>query len=98
MIYQNRQEKRNKPRGKIFMRCGIRKIDKSMQKIVSAALNSGRWEEHWGRKHMKLIMKDKPAAWVPVAGSSCDPVRAAKNLTSSIRHLERDAGFAEFSV
>jgi len=80
------------------MRCGLRKIDKSMQDIVKNAVRSGRWEQKWGRKHMKLVMKDTPSKWIPIAGSSRDQAHAAKNLTSEIRRLEREAGFTEFSV
>jgi hypothetical protein len=69
-----------------------------MSDLVKRAIKSGRWTEKWGRKHMKLVMRETPANWVTVAGSSRDPAHAAKNLTSEIRRLEREAGYAEFSV
>lgn len=80
------------------MRCGLRKIDKTMQDLVNKAMKSGRWEAKWGRKHMKLVMVGSPDKWCPVAGSSRDPVHAAKNLTTELRRLERAAGFADYSV
>ncbi len=66
--------------------------------LVKKAVKSGRWEEKWGRKHMKLTMIGMPSKWIAVAGSSRDPVHAAKNFTSDLRRLEREAGFSDFSV
>lgn len=80
------------------MHCGLRKIDKALTGLVKSALKSGRWEQKVGRKHLKLVLRNTPSLWVTVAGSSCDPNHAAKNLTADIRRCERDAGYTEYSV
>ena len=80
------------------MRCGTRKIDKTMSDLVKSALKGGRWIEKNGRKHMKLVLQSNPAVWVTVPGSSRDPGHASKNLLSLMRRYEHEAGFTEPSI
>ena len=80
------------------MRCGTRKIDKTMSDLVKSALKGGRWTEKNGRKHMKLVLQSNPAVWVTVPGSSRDPGHASKNLLSLMRRYEHEAGFTEPSI
>lgn len=79
------------------MNFGCPKIDKHFQPTVKLMLKSGRWEKKPGKKHTKMVLKNGKGM-VSVTGSTTDQIHALKNFITTVRKVERDAGFTTLSV